>query len=46
VFKTGVEVIEHEIEIPGEDENIAISLPGGANLTDKQLREMLQNLKQ
>lgn len=47
VFKTGVEVIEHEIEVPGEGlGDIAVSLPGGANLTDKQLREMLQNLKQ
>ena len=47
VFKTGVEVIEHEIEVAGDGpENINISLPGGANLTDKQLRDMLQNLKQ
>jgi len=46
-FATGVEVIEHEIELQG-DGTIRKSgkLPGEGHLTDKQLKEILQNLKQ
>jgi hypothetical protein len=40
-------VVEHEVEMPGEGlGDIAVSLPGGANLTDAQLKNMLKDLKQ